>query len=270
MKSVRTKIRTQDWFDGDVLNCIQSRDKAYKDFKKSNNAEDYSIYKKLRNKAQYVIKKAKVNYYKHKIQEDQRDSKSLWKTLKNLGTSNTLKTKCCNIGLKINDIVNFDCKIVTDHFNKFFTTIATKLVEKLPRGTGKYGKKHVFNYYKSKGVKSNSFQLQPATIQYIKKQLSKLRGSKATGLDKLPAKFLKDGANSLAAPISHIVNLSIKTCKVPLDLKSAKVVPIYKKGCKNEAGNYQPVSILSIVSKIIERTVYDQLNAYLKKRKYIV
>jgi hypothetical protein len=49
---------------------------------------------------------------------------------------------------------------------------------------------------------------------------------------------------------------------VPEDMKNARVVPIYKKSCKTEAGNYRPVSILSVVSKIMERIMHDQLENY--------
>ena len=50
---------------------------------------------------------------------------------------------------------------------------------------------------------------------------------------------------------------------VPNDLKTARVVPIYKKNDKTNAGNYRPVSVLSIVSKIMEKAVYIQVEKYL-------
>ena len=95
------------------------------------------------------------------------------------------------------------------------------------------------------------------------KELLKLNSSKSTGLDELPARFIKDGANILKIPITFIVNLSITTSTVPEDMKIARVKPLYKKNISLEAGNYRPVSILSIVSKILERSVHSQLVKYL-------
>jgi len=46
---------------------------------------------------------------------------------------------------------------------------------------------------------------------------------------------------------------------VPEDLKSARVVPIFKKHDKLSVGNYRPISILNIVSQILERVVYDHV-----------
>ena len=56
---------------------------------------------------------------------------------------------------------------------------------------------------------------------------------------------------------------------VPDDLKSARVVPIFKKNDKTKVGNYRPVSILSIISKVFERVVYYQLETYLDERKLL-
>ena len=52
---------------------------------------------------------------------------------------------------------------------------------------------------------------------------------------------------------------------MPLDLRSARVVPLYKKGDKTLEGNYRSVSVLSIVSKLLERLVSEQVEAYLKQ-----
>lgn len=95
------------------------------------------------------------------------------------------------------------------------------------------------------------------------KYLSKLSGSKATGLDGIPARHVKDSAPIIAGPLSHVINLSIIQGIMPDDLKSARVKPLYKKNNKTDPGNYRPVSILCVVSKIIERIIYDQLESYL-------
>ena len=98
---------------------------------------------------------------------------------------------------------------------------------------------------------------------YILKQLTDLNPQKSSGVDNISGKFLKDGAKVLALPISQICNLSIKHSIFPRDCKIAKIVPLYKKGCRTDPKNYRPISLLPIVSKIIERTVHKQLQEYL-------
>ena len=74
--------------------------------------------------------------------------------------------------------------------------------------------------------------------------------------------FVKDGSSIIAAPLAHVINLSLIQGVVPDDLKSASVVPLFKKNDKLCVGNYRPVSILNIISKILERVVYDQVEKY--------
>ena len=52
-------------------------------------------------------------------------------------------------------------------------------------------------------------------------------------------------------------------------MKNARVVPLYKKQSKTEPGNYRPVSILSVTSKILERIVYNQLEHFLKEKNLL-
>ena len=77
--------------------------------------------------------------------------------------------------------------------------------------------------------------------------MCQLNSFKSTGLDDIPARFVKDAATSLTKPITYIINLSITSGIVPDQLKSARVKPLFKKNNRTEVGNYRPVSILSII-----------------------
>ena len=120
-----------------------------------------------------------------------------------------------------------------------------------------------------KNVQSHEFMLTPVNDNFIYEELCKLNPSKSTGTDNIPARFVKDAASVLTKPICHIVNLSIDQSIVPNELKNARVVPLFKKNKRCEVGNYRPVSVLSIVSKILERAVYAQLEGYLVKKNLL-
>ena len=99
--------------------------------------------------------------------------------------------------------------------------------------------------------------------------LNSIIASKATGLDELPARFIKGGSSVIAKPLTHIVNLSITTGTIPDDLKVARVVPLYKNKSKTNVENYRPISVLRIISKIFERVVFNQLNNFLTEHKLL-
>lgn len=100
---------------------------------------------------------------------------------------------------------------------------------------------------------------------FMLKQLKCLKLKKATGLDGLPARLLKDSVVGIADCVTHLVNLSIKSGTVLSEWKQAKVVPLFKSGNKDDLDNYRPISILQILSKILEKAVFHQRHSYLSE-----
>ena len=79
------------------------------------------------------------------------------------------------------------------------------------------------------------------------------------GTDGINAKVLKDGKDLIAPALTKIVNLGYEINKFPDELKVASVKPVHKKDSLNEPANYRPISILSVLSKVLERAAVDQL-----------
>ena len=113
------------------------------------------------------------------------------------------------------------------------------------------------------------FGLVSVTLDQVSSILNSISACKATGLDELLARFIKDGSSVIAKPLTHIVNLSITTGNIPDDLKAARVVPLYKKKGKTNVENYRPISVLSIISKVFEKVVFNQLNNFLTEHKLL-
>ena len=108
------------------------------------------------------------------------------------------------------------------------------------------------------------------TEDHVLQLLKDMYVDKATGIDNLSGIFLKDGANILAKPISELCNLSIKYSVFPKDCPIAKLKPLYKKGSTTLPKNYRPISLLPLISKIIEKVVHDQTQAYLDENNKIL
>ena len=78
----------------------------------------------------------------------------------------------------------------------------------------------------------------------------------------MQARFIKDAASEIKVPITYIINLSILSNTVPNEFKYARIKPVFKKGNRNLPENYRPVSILTVVSKVLEKAIYIQLETY--------
>ena len=115
-------------------------------------------------------------------------------------------------------------------FRNFFSNLAKELVKKLPTAPNIFTDTTTAQFYRLHNIDPNSFIFHETNEDYIFKQLTALHPQKASGIDNISGKFLKDGAKILALPISQICNLSIKLSTFPSDCKIAKITPLYKKG----------------------------------------
>ena len=164
-----------------------------------------------------MTKSAKKDYINDKIEENVNKPRELWKLLNNQlsGCSQKLKTRLANINIKVDNSLITDTLEVAKTFNTYFTEIATTLVNKLPPHSGQFGTEHIKNYYKKLGVQNDDFKLEMVTTTDVLKKLSTLHQHKATGLDTIPSRFLRDSATTITPAITHIINLSIQHGQVP-------------------------------------------------------
>ena len=269
MKQRKMKNNSQEWYDGEVAEKIAIRDKLFKKFKKSKLNVDKDLFKEARNNVESLIKNKKKTFFENKLKENIGKPKELWKTLNDLGLAKKGSSSGKqNICLKENDNFVFDPVETSNIFKTFFSDIAKNLLSKLPIAPNRFNKNSVLEYYKNLQVTKN-FQFSQITDATIFEILKNLDVSKSAGNDNITAIFLKDGAEYLASPIAQLCNLSISTSTFPDNCKSAKVLPLYKKGSKTDPKNYRPISLLPLISKIIEKVIHDQTQSFLDENKIL-
>ncbi len=93
--------------------------------------------------------------------------------------------------------------------------------------------------------------------------LSHLKENKAAGIDGLPPRLLKYCAAGIASSVADLFNRSFAEGHFPTDWKAALIVPIFKKGDRSEPGNYRPIALLPVISKVMERIVHNKLSRFL-------
>ncbi len=89
--------------------------------------------------------------------------------------------------------------------------------------------------------------------------VNKLKPKMSCGPDQTPTKIIKEPINSILIPISHIINRSLLTVCVPMEMKIAKVIPIFEASDPSLLQNYRPVSMLPTFSKVIERIMFNKI-----------
>ena len=114
-------------------------------------------------------------------------------------------------------------------------------------------------------VCAGSFRVQPATLPELSAALRQMGTSKACGVDGVSIDILKITLPVIAPHILHVVNSSLVSGNVPGLWKTASVTPLFKGGNQDDPNNFRPISILSVVGKLCERIVANQLVAYLSE-----
>ena len=113
--------------------------------------------------------------------------------------------------------------------------------------------------------RDETFFLSPVTTSEVNSLIGTLDRSKASGYDDLTVRLLVDARDYVSEPLAYILNLSFSTGIFPDKLKVARVVPIFKKGDKTAPGNYRPISVLPVISKLFEKLVNTRIVKYFEQ-----
>ena len=195
------------------------------------------------------------------IKENNKNPTGLWKTLNEI-TSRS-KPSSAPSSIISNGTEHKDTKSIASLFNNFFTiavTLANAIKQKYTRSTPASNPPYQVHA---------TFQFKEIEIFYVIKQLSTLKTNKSTGLDRISARLLKDAATVIAPTLTQIFNHSLKSSTFPQIWKDGKVTPIFKSGDHSNMSNYRPITVLPILSKILERFVHKQIYNHLSENNIL-
>ncbi len=264
LKPVSRKMHKQKlkpWITKGILKSISIKNKLYKKFLKTKKTAWYQKYKYYRDLINHLLRKSKKSYYASYFEKFQNNSKKLWCGVKEI-INTQAKKRNEGISLNINGKVESDNKTVANSFNKYFTTIAQKLIDKLGPST-----KNFKDYLTSPNP--HSFFLEPVTPQEVNDIIANLDESKANDSYDIPPKLIKMARMTISGPFALIANSSFSLGTFPEKLKFAKITPIHKGKSKLELGNYRPISILPIFSKILEKLMNARMVKFLNQNGII-
>ena len=235
-----------------LTNFINKKDPILKE-------EFHANYKKYRNLLSTVMQKSTLAYYEKYFEKDWNNIKNIWKGIKSLIS---LKTKASSVPTALSrengDIITNPYDIA----NTFFVSIAETTKRSI-----KYSHKH-FSDYLSNESDSTIF-LQPTDKEEKPNVISSLNSNKASGPNSIPYRILFLLKNKISKQLADLFNLSFKTGVFPSTLKTAKVIPIFKKDSILDYSNYRPISLLSNIEKILEKLMYRRLYTFLNRKNII-
>ena len=239
------------WMNRDSRRQRRRKRKSFKRFLSSRLDSDYQAAKKEAKALSRLTKKLRKAFERDIAKEARKNPKAFWRYCRSL-----MKTRA-DIGeiLKADGSMTKGNEEKAKAFNDYFSSVFTK---------------EDTNNIPAFDDRQFLQKLQTVTItpDKVKKKLKKLKATKCAGPDGFHPRVLRDCADSLALPLTLIFNKSLQEAHLPSTWKDANVKALYKnKGKKIEPGNYRPISLTSVVCKIMESIIRDDIISHMMSNK---
>ena len=244
----RVKGRKCPWITIELKRKMNNRDRVLRKARKSNCEADWDLYKRLRNSCNKQLRKEKATYHQRLLQES--SPKNFWNTIKKIFPTKPITKQ-----------ITHNVKSRVQVFSHYFST-AIRVLKSINLPLTDFiwrAPNQIFDRTHKR------FEFTYVSKLFIEKELKKLKRKKATGIDQLPSGMLKDCAKHISQPLCYIINLSLKMQTIPTLWKIAKITPLFKSGNPDLPENYRPISVLPVLSKVLERAVHCQLSTYLEE-----
>uniref|UniRef100_A0A3Q2ZQH6 Reverse transcriptase domain-containing protein n=1 Tax=Kryptolebias marmoratus TaxID=37003 RepID=A0A3Q2ZQH6_KRYMA len=246
------------WMTKGLRNACKKKNNLYSCFLKLRTKESEDKYKKYKNKLVWIIRKHKKEYYSDLLDKSKSDMKATWQIMNSV-LKNKAKSGISQYFVKDDNEI-YDQHEIVNEFNNYFVNVGPSLAAKIPI------------------VKTVSHTVMGCTesifldgtdkeeIMNIVKNFANKRSKDWVDMDMM---FVKEIMGCVIEPFTYICNLSFSTGIFPDNMKTAKVIPLYKSGEKCMFTNYRPISLLPQFSKILEKLFVTRLDQFIDKQNIL-
>ncbi len=250
------------WINDDLRDLMVQRNNTQKLLKDDRlNVYLNEQYKNLKKEVKRALYNAKTLYYNKRLEDNKGNISATWNLLKKLVPNTKNKTTLMSI-------LNEDqVKVKANNFNTFFANVGKVTYEQSQQYITNYRTRTHNNVHNK--ISNDIFRPQPTDATNIVLVIKHLHNTSSYGCDGIPLKYLRESLPVILPYLTCIINTSIVTGTFPTLWKHAIITPIHKSGNINEAKNYRPISLLPIISKVLERIIAKQLTDYLGKNKLL-
>ena len=224
-------------------------------YRRTRKEEDYANYKEALNAATTEIRQSKRSYEQKLACNIKHDSKSFYAYVR---SKQNVQDKVGPLEDSYGNIVSQGFLMAED-LNGYFSSVFTKEdISSLPVADAKFQE-----------AKSDYLGPLVVTPEMVAKKIKAMKDNKSPGVDGIPPKLLMETVEQISIPLARVFNLSLKEGVVPFEWKEANIIPLFKKGSRNKSENYRPVSLMSVICKLLERLIKDHMVDFLVKHKLL-
>ncbi len=244
-----------------LLNSRKTKLNLHKASIESPTVLNIQLYKNYRNIFQKTLRAAKKLDILEKLRNSKNNPRATWKILNEVIGKSSSPSKISKIVFNGQEISN-DLEIANT-FNDFFVRIGKEISDNVPPTTVN------FEDYMPHLPNIMPLNLQNTTPAHIIATVKTMAAKNSADFDGVTSKMIKLVIHKIASPLSHIFNLSLSLGIFPSKLKKSRVIPIFKSGLKTDCDNYRPISLLSSISKVLEKIVAAKLLDHLTENNIL-
>lgn len=229
--------RKQSWITPNLFELMKKRDYCYKIAQRTGNKDDWVAAKRQRNLTNDACSRAKGEFIKQKLKDDEGNPKKFWGHLAPL--LKETKQEQTSIELDGSDSTN----TVPNMFNQFFSSVGVNLKSKI-KPLNEEEKKKIENSRENNNKKINPrFEFRRTNTIEVEAIIKRLHNHKASGVPTISSYLLKECFRATINQTVCLINMSIETSTVPETWKRATITPVHKGGSPRIPDNYRPISI---------------------------
>lgn len=237
------------WITPELRGEIQVKQKLYRKFLGTRQAEDLVVFKKYRNKLTKKLRSARNLYHLRLLDVNIARPSVLWTRLNTLLQRNSGHTALTKLTIDGKEVSGAE---LANLFNTFLTNM-----------TAKSAQSDACKYIS--GENSESIFLCPVTEGEVVTVIKNLNNSSSCDIDDIQIRPVKHVVEIIAPILAHIFNICLASAIFPQKMQLAKVVVLYKKGDRNVLGSYRLISILPVFSKVFEKMLHLRLSKFINK-----
>ena len=225
------------WLNSEIKAAISLRDK----FKKEKN---YPAFKQQRKHVKFLIRQSKKKYFNSIVTSSTQNVSLIWKAINSLN-NNTPQQKSSSTNL-----------FKPDDYNRHFLSIGHHLTKNLAQQSKHFCSEMLKSFCSTKLKTYEMFSIPEMTVLDVGKHISSIGQKTTQGQDGISNKIMILALPYIVHHLTYLYNMCLKTSTFPCVLKKAKVIPLPKVKKPSNLNDYRPISILSALSKPIEKHIY--------------
>ena len=257
IKKFKIQQEKEPWITPELIELIKDKDRALKTAKKRKDPELWIVAKRLRNTCTRRLRQARADFISENLNNNAGCPKKFWQNIQGLLPSK--KTGVSDIHL-IDDNTKEEVphEWTASYINEYFVNIGPTLAQKCKQPWH-------FNRTPTENLLGNM----STNVEEVIAICKQININKSSCIEHISSEILRDAFLSIPEKLVDLFNLSFNTTDILDTWKIGKVTPLQKAGNKNLVNNLRPITLLPLISKLIEKIVHNRIYNFCETNKLL-